>query len=187
MNDEFDSLSLFAMAEFSELRAQALDLFDRCLAENNPAPIIAFIERQVSDNPPHLNLLRDFADGLQQRDLALSSSHFDVRLNVIKTFADDYGIDITQFAPANALAQYHLLRPPEVIAYVRKSPQAPAAEDLLLLGKLLEVSVKAAARLNAEIELTRNLETMVLDWLAALNATVGRRYWSEDQPDTSIQ
>src|SRR5258708_8956951 len=187
MSDEFDRLSLYAMAEFSQLRAHALDLFDRCLAENNPAPIIAFIERQVSDNPPHLHLLRDFVEGLQQRLLSLRSSHYDVRVNVIKTFADDYGIDITRFMPANALAEYHLLKPSEVIAYVKQTPQAPAAEEILLLGKVLEASVRTATRLNMEIELTRNLETLVVDWLEALNATMGRRYWSEDQPDSAVQ
>src|SRR5258708_34256281 len=187
MSDEFDSLSLFAMAEFSQLRAHALDLFDRCLAENNPAPIIAFIERQVSDNPPHLHLLRDFVEGLQQRLLSLRTSQYDVRLNVIKTFADEYGIDITPFTPATALAEYHLLKPSDVMAYVRQSPLMPPAEDLLLLGKVLEASVRTAARLNMEIELTRNLETLVVDWLEALNATMGRRYWSEDQPDSAVQ
>ena len=47
MSEDFDTLSLFAMAELSQLRAQALDLFDRCLVDRNPAPIVAFIERQV--------------------------------------------------------------------------------------------------------------------------------------------
>ena len=187
MSDEFESLSLFAMAEFSQLRAHALDLFDRCLLENNPAPIIAFIERQVSNNPPHLHLLRDFVEGLQTRLLSLRSSQYDVRLNVIKTFADDYGIDITQFAPTTALAEYHLLKLSEIIDFARHSPKAPATEDLLLLAKVLEASVRTAARLNAEIEMTQTLETMVLDWLEALNATMGRRYWSQDQPDSSIQ
>src|SRR5690349_19329403 len=119
MNEDFDALSYFAMAEFNQLRAQAFDLFDRCLAENNPAPIVSFIEKQVTNDPPHLPLLRDFADGLHQRLLSLRVYHFDVRNNVIKAFTDDYRVDITPLLPANATSQYHELNIQQVVSYAR--------------------------------------------------------------------
>ncbi|MEP7288789.1 MAG: hypothetical protein ABI947_23805 [Chloroflexota bacterium] len=179
MNEDFDALSLFAMAELNQLRTQAFDLLDRCLAENNPAPIVAFIERQVMGDPPHLQLLRDFADGLNHRLLSLQVHHFDVRRHVIKMFTDDYTVDITSLLPANALARYHEMDLDLVIAYVQEHSTTLSANDVLLLGKLLEVSIKTAARLYAEIQLTTELHTLVLDWFDALNATIGRRYWSE--------
>ena len=187
MGDEFDGLNLFAMAELSQLRTQALDLLDRCLAENNPTPIIGFIERQVSSNPPQVMLLRDLAEGLQQRLLSLRSAHFDVRYNVVKVFADEYGIDITHFAPANKIDQYHTLKSSEIMERVTQNLNtALATEDMLLLGKLLDVSIKTAGRLNIEIQLTTTLETLVNDWLKALNATVSRRNWSENASDSSV-
>jgi hypothetical protein len=179
MNEDFDPLSYLAMAELNQLRSQAFDIFDRCLAENNPAPIIAFIEKQVTDDPPHIPLLRDFADGLHQRLLSLKVYHFDVRDNVIKAFTNDYGINITPLLPANALDQYHLLDTLKVLEFAQAKGKDLTEKDMLMLGKLLEASVKAAARLQIEISLTTELQNMVNDWLAALNATVGRRYWSE--------
>src|SRR5258706_13633890 len=148
MNEDFDPLSYFAMAEFNQLRSQAFDIFDRCLAENNPAPIIAFIEKQVTGDPPHLPLLRDFADGLHQRLLSLRVYHFDVRNNVIKAFADDYGIDITPLLPANAVDQYHELNVRELLDYAKTHGTDLTDKDVILLGKLLEASIQAASRLQ---------------------------------------
>ena len=184
MNDDFNALSFLAMAELNQLRAQAFDIFDRCLAENNPAPIISFIEKYVTNDPPHLPLLRDFNEGLHQRLLSLRVNHFDVRHNVIKTFTEDFGINILPLLPANQAAQYHELDIQAAKAYAREQGQHLAEKDLLLLGKLLEVSVKTAANLHAQIKLTGDLQKLVHDWLEALNATVGRRYWSESDPST---
>src|SRR5262245_34621958 len=111
MLEPFDTSRLFAMAELNQLRAHALDLFDRCLAEGNAAPIVACVERMLAGEPPQLQLLREFADDLQQRLLSLRAYQFDVRKNVVQTLAQDYGVDITPLAPANALDHYHLLDP----------------------------------------------------------------------------
>ncbi len=177
MDEKFDSLALVAMAELSQLRTQALDLFDRCLAERNPAPILSFIERQVMGDPPHLPLLREFASGLQQRLISLHAYHYDVRDKVTKTFAD-YGVDITPFLPTNALADFHRINTEKVLEYAKQKATLPG-KDLLLLTKLLEASVQTTERLHSEIAMTTELQDVALDWLDALSATVGRRYWSE--------
>ncbi len=182
MLEPFDARKLLAMAELNQLRTQALDLFDRCLAEGNPAPIIAFIERQLAGDPPHLQLLREFADDLQQRLLSLHAYHYDIRKNVVRTFAEDYGVDITALVPSDALEQYHLIDPQRVLAYAQAHGSAFSEKDLLLLGKLLEESIKASERLQNDIKLTADLQTLVLDWFAALSSTIGRRYWPEDLP-----
>lgn len=175
------------MAELNQLRAHALDLFDRCLTEGNSAPIVAFVERLLAADPPQLQLLRDFADDLQQRLLSLRAYHFDVRKNVVKTLAEDYSVDITPLAPANAVDRYHLLDPQKVLAYVQEHGKALADKDLILLGKLVEVSIRAAARLQRDIELTTELQTLVLDWFDAHSSTIGRRFWPEDfSPGSAI-
>jgi hypothetical protein len=173
------------MAELNQLRAHALDLFDRCLAEGNAVQIIAFIERQLAVEPPQLQLLRDFADDLQQRLLSLRAYQFDVRKNVVQTLSADYQVDITPLAPANALDRYHLLSPHDLLAYVLAQNPAISNNDLVLVGKLLEVSVKAAERLQRDIELTIGLQTMVLEWFEAHSSTIGRRYWPEESSSGS--
>ena len=184
MLGDFNTQHFFEMAELAQLRTLALDLFDRCLAEGNPAPIVTFIERQLADDPPQLQLLRDFAEDLQLRLLSLRSYHYDVRNNVLRTFADDYSADITPMIPANALERYHLIDAKQVIAYAGEHGASLSADDTLLLGKLLEVSIKTAERLNTDIRFTTDLQNMVLDWFDALSSTVGRRFWSEQDPRT---
>ncbi len=186
MQEEFDPLTLFAMAELNQLRVQALDLFDRCLTEGNPAPVVSFIERQVMGDPPHLQLLREFAEDLQQRLLSLRGNHFDIRERIVRTFAEGYGVDISALLPLNALAQYHLIAPQQVLDYTRQHAASITDNDLILLGKLLDVSIRTAERLQRDIKLTTELQTLVMDWLDALSSTVGRRYWSEDTPSNPL-
>jgi hypothetical protein len=180
MLENFNALTLIAMSELNQLRTQAIDLFDRCLAEGNTIPIVTFIERQVVDEPPQLQLLHDIAEDLQQRLLSLRSYHYDVRKNVVKTFAEAYGVDITTIVPASDLDRYHLTDAKGVLAYVQAQGTAFTDRDLILLGKLLEASIKMAARLTNDIKLTSELLEMVMDWLDALSMTVGRRFWSEE-------
>ena len=186
MSEDFDALSIFAQAELQQLRAQALDLFDKCLVDNNPAPIVAFIERQVMSDPPHLPLLQEFARSLQQRLLSLRAYHYDVRDKVIQTFTDDYGVDITPLAPPSEIDDYHKIDSEKVIEFVQAQLASESAEELDILTKLLNASIAMAARLYSEIQLTRELHTLVTDWLDALNATVGRRYWSEGDSTPTI-
>jgi hypothetical protein len=178
--DNLGGLSFFA--ELNQLRTQALDLFDRCLAEGNPAPIIVFIERQLVGDPPHLQLLRDFAEDLQQRLISLRTYHYDVRENVVRTFADAYGVDITPLAAANDLSSYHRLDPQTVVAFAQSHGATLTEKDRLLLAKMVEASVRAAEHLAEDIKLTEDLQRLVLDWLEALSRTMGRRYWSIESP-----
>jgi hypothetical protein len=183
MSDDFSALSLLAMAELSQLRSQAFDIFDRCLADNNPAPIVAFIERQLTSDPPHLTLLRDFNDGLHQRLLTLRVNYYDVRRNVVKTFTEDYGIDITPLVPANDLAHYHELDLDKVMALANE--KGLSEKDLMLLHGLLSASVKTSAQLNQDIQMITDLQKMITDWLDALSAHVSRRFWSESDSKQS--
>ena len=184
MLENFSPFALLAMAELTQLRAQALDLFDRCLVEGNPAPIIAFVERQLTNDPPQLQLLRDFSEDIQNRLLSLRAYHYDVRKNVVMTFSQDYHVDITPLVPASELDRYHLVEPQQVLAYAQAQGATFSDQDLILLGRLLEQSVTTAARLQSDIVLTTELQNLVLDWFDALSTTVGRRYWSNVSNET---
>ncbi len=184
MLDNFSPLALLAMAELTQLRAQALDLFDRCLVEGNTAPIIAFVEHQVTNDPPQLQLLRDFSEDIQQRLLSLRAYHYDVRKNVVMTFAEDYKVDITPIVPPGELDRYHLVEPDQIMAYAQVQGALFSEQDTILLRKLLEAAVKTAARLYSDIRLTTELQALVLDWFDALSTTVGRRYWANGSNET---
>jgi len=186
MQEEFDALTLLAMAELNQLRTQALDLFDRCLTEGNPAPVVSFIERQVTDDPPHLQLLREFTEDLQQRLLSLRGNHFDIRERIVRMFIEAYGVDIAVLVPLSELAQYHLIDPQRILEYARQRAASITDKDLILLGKLLDVSIKTAERLQRDIKLTTELQAMVMDWLDALSSTVGRQYWSDNTPSKPL-
>jgi hypothetical protein len=169
------------MPEHSQLYKEAIQLLDHCLAQKNTDRLVAFVEQQVVVEPPNLDFLRDFAEGLSQRVLALRTNLYDIRDNVVRVFGKDYAIDITPLTPANAIERYYALRPDEVLAYVRKQPNLPSENDLMILTKLLEVSLLTATRLTAEIALARELEALVRDWQEALSNSLGRRSWPEEQ------
>src|SRR5262249_19331183 len=99
---------------------------------------------------------------------------------------DDFNVDLTPLAPPTALDQYHKLDVHQVVNYVRRQASALGNDELLMLGKLVEASIKTAGSLQSQIKLVSALQAMVLDWLDAVNATVGRRYWSEEEPDTPL-
>ncbi len=167
--------------QYSQLYVEALQLLDHCLALNNTEPLVAFVEQQVVNDPPDLDFLREFAEALSQRVLSLRTNLYDIRENVVRIFGKDYGIDITPLTPANAMEQYYTLLPADLLAYVRKQPNQPPEDDMAMLAQLIEVSLKTATRLTAAIRLTRELEALVQDWRVALNNSLGRRSWPEEQ------
>ena len=73
-----DSFEMFFMAEQDYLRVEAMDLFERCLTEGNPLHLMNFIQEHIAQDPPHLTLLQDIADDLQQRLIALRKYHLDI-------------------------------------------------------------------------------------------------------------
>lgn len=191
MFDEFDLEELFDSTGPSHLRSQALDLFDRCLTQNDPALMIAFIERHVVQDPPPLHLLRAIEEDLQQRLHSLRTHRFDIRSRVIQVFADSTHIDIVPLMPADALEQYHLLQSASIMEYVKQCSTSrtdmPTAQEMLLLHKLLEASIEAVDRLQTDIRLTMQVHKLVIDWLEALSSTNGRRNWSDAvSPDAMI-
>ncbi len=176
MFDEIDLQYLFEATEPSVLRSEALDLFDRCLTENDSALMIAFIERQIAQEPPPLQLLRAMDEDLQQRMHALRAHRFDLRCDVVKAFAESTQVDITPLMPLSDIGQYHLLETVSVIGYVQE--RTTYADDSLLVD-LLQSSIETITHLQRDIQLATEIHRVVSDWLEALSTTVGRRYWSD--------
>ena len=106
MQRDPDEMGLFSLATFQTLRLEALDLFDRSLAESKAEILERFLEQQVAKDPPPLELLSQIAEDIHQRLLALHQRHFDARDQIRRTFLHQYGLDLTPFLPTDPLL-YH--------------------------------------------------------------------------------
>jgi uncharacterized protein YeaO (DUF488 family) len=180
---------LFSLSELNHLRIEAMHLFEQCLTEEDETPLVQFVEKQLAHTPPRLQLLQDLADDLQQRLLSLREYHFDVRERVVRTIWNSYRVDITPIAPPADLNQYHTLSPTNIIAFVQKNTDHLSDEDSALLQKMVEASLKTAAQLHQDIQLTNHLHQLVLDWVEGMQATIARQYWNDiaNNPHHDIQ
>lgn len=177
MYDDFKNLGLFSLAELNYLRLEAMDLFERCLTEGKPEYLQAFIEKQISQDPPRLELLRELEEDLHQRLLYLRESHFDVRDRVMRTLREDFQVDVSPLLPAKALENYHRLNTNDLIAYLRRQNLNLTDQEETLVRKLIETSVDIAAQLADDVRMTEYLYHYVVEWSAALNAAAARRLW----------
>lgn len=190
MLDHLRSFALFSLAEQNYLRLEAMDLFERCLTEGCPDYLTAFIEQQLTQEPPRIELLQDVAQDLHQRLLGLREYHFDVRDRVLRTLRNDFQVDLSDIAPSDALARYHLLNPEHVLQYACNQNPHLKSRDQYMLRKILEASLDMASQLSADIEMTEDLFSFVMDWSDGLSTTAARRYWLhtwEASPHSMIQ
>ena len=168
----------FSFAELNYLRLEAMDLFERCLTEGQTSPLETFVEQQISQEPPRLELLREVAEDLHQRLLALRENHFDVRERVLRTVRDDFSLDLSPLIPLKALECYHRLNPDDAIRFLCEQTVL-AAHDEHALRNALDASLGTAAQVHRDVVMTERLYDYVMDWLMGLNATMARRFWAE--------
>jgi hypothetical protein len=181
MLEEGMNQGLFSLVEMNHLRMEAMRLFEQCLTNGDDALLMTFIERQIVQEPPRLQLLRDLADDLHQRLLSLREYHFDVRERVVRALSDGYHIDITDIAPPSSLDRYHLLNLDDILDRVNHQAIMLNEQDTLLIRKMVDASLKMAGQLYNDIVLTTRLHKTVLDWLEGMNAVIGRQYWTNDR------
>jgi hypothetical protein len=168
----------FSFAELSYLRLEAMDLFERCLTEGKTSPLESFVEQQISQDPPRLELLREVAEDLHQRLLALRENHFDVRERVLRTVSDDFSLDLSPLLPLNGLENYHRLNLDEMVRFLVEQSALPAADEVAL-RTALDSSLGTAAQVHRDVVMTEQLYDYVMDWLMGLNATMARRFWAD--------
>jgi hypothetical protein len=177
MLDDLRELGLFSYAEQSYLRLEAMDLFERCLTEGRPDVLETFVEQQILQEPPRLQLLQDIAEDLHQRLLSLREYHFDVRDRVLCALRDDFRVDIAPLVAANALESYHRLQLNEVLRTMRQQNPNLSDQDEGLLHNMLEASVEMAAQLHGDITMTEHLHRYITDWLGGLHVLAARQSW----------
>jgi hypothetical protein len=183
MPSDVDPLSLFSLAAINTLRLEALDLFDRCLAEGKTAPLEAFIERQIAQEPPPLELLSQIAEDVHGRLMALRQNHFDVRDGVLRRLNRDFGVDLTPLVPADTLQDYHLLSPDQALRFLSGQNSCLSDDDRARLRVTLQTSVDTATRLHRDVVLAEYLYTYVMDWLMGLHVLSIRVAWVNTSTD----
>jgi hypothetical protein len=176
MLNHMNAFELFAIAEHNYLRLEAMDLFERCLTEGCPDYLIAFIEQQITEVPPRLDLLQQVAEDLHQRLLGLREYHFDVRNQVFQTLQRDFQVDLGKIAPPDALDQYHLLSSEQILRHVCEQNPRLTPQDQSLLRKVLESSLDMASQLYEDKEMTEGFLDFILDWADGLSVVVARHY-----------
>jgi hypothetical protein len=176
--DDYGMMGLSSLAEINYLRLEAMELFERCLTEGRPNALEAFIEQQISRDPPLLELLREVAEDLHQRLISLREYRADLLDRVTRTLTDDFGMQISGFAMGDPLA--------EIEKRVKDlSGDNLTDEEIILLRKMLDASFQTAGQLRQDIAMTERLHLYIVDWLNGLNATVARRFWIEGKSDKS--
>jgi hypothetical protein len=174
MQRDPDELGLFSLATFQTMRLEALDLFDRSLAESKPEYLERFLEQQVAQDPPSLELLSQIAEDVHQRLLVLRQRHFDARDHFRRTLQQQYGFDVSPFFPPDPL-EYHRLNLDEALRFI--GDQQPEIRPIL--RQLLQDALSNAAQLYVEMTLAEHLYSYVMDWLMALHIVSVRGAWAD--------
>lgn len=167
-------------AEWHNLRTEALDLYEHCLAEGTQFYMTRFIERQLATHPPRLALLWSIADDLQQRLCALREHHFGIRERLLNTFQDVYRIDVAPLMPPDQLHRYHMVSPESVIAFTQSHGVELDSDEKQLLTEMIDNSRFMANQLQLDINLTTSIHRMILDWIQAMSVQVAQSDWFVD-------
>jgi hypothetical protein len=181
--DDYDGMGLASLAELNYLRLEAMDLFERCLTEGKADFLEGFIEQQISQEPPRLELLREVADDLYQRLLALREYHSDVMERVWRALNDDFGVRLGTVNSADPAETHRHLEHENVMQRLRDyNPQLTQADEVLL-REMLDTSLQTAGQLRGDIVMTELLHQYISDWVEGLNATIARRFWADGRSD----
>ncbi len=164
------------------LRLEADALLAQSLAEADVTPLRAFLEGQLAVDPPPLSLLHEIAGVLEQRALALRGAQADVRQRVVAALQEASGADPGPLALVDGGMHDHELTAAEITAWAQAGA-ALTPDDWALLGPLVEVSLEAARRLDAEWEIAAQLARLLTDWLGGHDAAAARQQWQPAPPD----
>lgn len=171
-----DENGMFTLATFHTLRIEALDLFDRSLSEGKLDYLERFIEMQVSQDAPPLELLSQIAEDVHQRLLSLRQRHFEERDDVRRSVAVQFGVDLTPFLPVDPL-QYHRLNVDDAVKLsVSKVLDEKHQQQL---RQTLQDAIQEGLRLYEEMSVAEYLYQYLTDWLMALHIISVRGSWAE--------
>ena len=178
--DDFGMTGLSSLAELNYMRLEAMDLFDICLTEGKPDRLVAFIEQQISQDPPRIELLRDVADDFNQRVLGLHENYLDAWHGTLDTLQSDYGLNVDQEFASKPFSDADV---DAMMGRLQTHDADLDDQEAVRLRQALLSALETATQLRADIAMTERLYVYLSDWIDGLNATVARRYWAEGRND----
>jgi hypothetical protein len=179
------------MAGFSDLFdpevlcAQGIDLYDRAITEGKPELLLQFIEEQLGQRPPRVAILRELAEHLHQRLIALREQYFEARDRVLYIIHKRFDIDLSPFYAVSPDA-YHQVPIDDLINAVFE--QHPLRPDIQYsLRRILKVSHAIAAQVYRDMQLTEQMHGALQDWLAGIASLNARRTVGDGRRGERIQ
>ncbi|MBL8116018.1 MAG: hypothetical protein J0L63_00910 [Anaerolineae bacterium] len=172
MLDQLSALEFFALAEQNNLRAEAMEIFERCLTEGTPIYLEEFIQSQLWLEPPPLDLLQGLAQDVHQRLITLRETHFDVRNRLISEIQMRFAVDLAPLFLTQDLDTYQQVEMASVFAYVTTQYPDVTPESHLAIKKYLSLGLANASQISSDVALVRDLLDYLLDWLDALSISL---------------
>ncbi len=174
MTDESQHDPALPMVELNALRMEAMALYERCLADNSPAPLERFLERHLVQLPPPLALLNEISEDLFQRLQSIRQNQFELRERLLTAALRDFQVDLAALLPLSEFEQL-LCMQPRALTIGAASALSPAEHTAMTT--VLEQARQSAVRLGAQRMLTQVLYDMVNDWALALSVVTVREQW----------
>jgi hypothetical protein len=177
--------------EFDLQREMAMELFDRCVGEGNPSLVIAYLERQILQDPLPTDLLLALIQDIQTRLHSYRSHRFELRLQILKWVQERYSVDLSTQFPAQKIEELvtssdqTIIRLIEGVDRVQKLDESSVA--LSNLKSYLSNSFASLRRIQSQHELATHLFAYMNDWVKASLAIGGRRYWAVNQPNEELR
>jgi hypothetical protein len=178
MMNESGVSGIFSFAELNYLRMEAMDLFERCLTEGDPKLLEIFVEQQISQDPPRLELLREVAEDLHHRMLELHANRYDVRERMIRVLREDFGIEAGALLPLSSLRPDQALSLNDTLSLLQERDHTLSEQDFGLIRKRLDATQSLEFQLHRDVMMTQYLYNYVMDWVMGLNAIHTQRYWA---------
>lgn len=156
---------LYYLLQTEHLRLEALNLYEHCLAQQEPQQLERFIEQQLESSPPPLYLLQRIADDVQQRLASLEAHYFDARRYVVELLDHAYNLDISE------LMRFHEVSSAAILANIQHPLDATERNTL---RQTLLISREIGYQLQRDIDITKEILQMITDWKLALSVDYAR-------------
>ena len=164
----------FLFSDLNALRIEAMTLFERSMRDGTPARLVAFVEAQIAQDPPPVQLLHEIADDLHRRLQSLRQLQFDLRAHMLHTLRENFGIDLAPLLPMNGFDSHLSVD----VILARLLPDG--APDELSLRHTLETTFEASRNVTDDILMVEGLHNFLIDWATALSVNRARGSWIED-------
>lgn len=164
----------FLYSDLNTLRIEAMSIFERSMMDGTPARLLAFIEAQIAQDPPPVQLLHEIADDLHRRLQSLRQLQFDLRVHMLNTLRENFGIDLAPMLSVNGLDPHLSVD----VILARLLPEG--TPDELSLRHMLETTFEASRNVTDDILMVEGMYNFLTDWATALSVNRARGSWIED-------